>query len=160
MVDTQRFAIWHPPGMPDNTVPKKPTLIPPLNQPPSRFSRNIGQMFKEYHWKDDTQSSSLPTPQSSPTNPTPSSSHFRSSGPPQPSFPPRHLDTQNEEDDEEESTEDDDTSEDEDSIILVPVRRKSPKTVAPAVVASAPVRSLDNRAKLQERSQFQKPNAS
>ena len=62
MVDTQRFAIWHPPGMPTDV--KKPAPVPIIPEPPQVLNKNIENLVKDLKWNDGfgpTKSSPVPT---------------------------------------------------------------------------------------------------
>ena len=47
MVETERFAIWHPPGVPTDV--KKPTTTPKQQQV---LNKNIERMVEEFRWND------------------------------------------------------------------------------------------------------------
>jgi hypothetical protein len=50
MVDTQRFAIWHPPGM--QTEVKKAMPIPIIPEQPQALNKNIENLVKDFKWND------------------------------------------------------------------------------------------------------------
>jgi hypothetical protein len=59
MVDTQRFAIWHPPGM--STEAKKPAPVPIIPDQPQALNKNIENLVKDFKWNE-----SFGPPKSSP----------------------------------------------------------------------------------------------
>lgn len=165
MVDTQRFAIWHPPaGMSDAPTAKKPAIISTPQQPPTRFSKNIGQILNQYHWKDDVVQPSTSPPKTSPTNQAPPSWSFKPTAPPPQPQPSQQIKSrfsatvEEVESDSDESSSSSEEEEEEEVIAAAPVWHPPPKLSPPqpAVTPSAPP-IIETRPKVQERLQFPKP---
>jgi hypothetical protein len=62
MVDTQRFAIWHPHGVP--TEVKKSAPVPIIQEQSQALNKNIENLVKDFKWNDGfgaAKSSPVPT---------------------------------------------------------------------------------------------------
>lgn len=152
MVDTQRFAIWHPPGMPAET--KKTAPVPIIPEHPQPLNRNIENLVKDFKWNDNfspAKSGSLPTSRSRIQS---VSSYTRPSAAPQ----PIHLATQLSKADEDDS---ESTSSEEEGVKVPPVttRKFSSSSPPKPILSSTPVNSnlTNTRPKQTERVSFVLP---
>ena len=150
MVDTQRFAIWHPPGMPAEV--KKPAPVPIIPEQPQALSKNIENLVGSFGWNDGFNATKpTPVPTSRPRIQS-VSSHNRPSVAPQPIHLAPHLSTTNEDDSE--------TSEEEEAVKIHPVATRKFSSSSPPrpILGSTPVNNLSNgRPKPTDRVSFALP---
>lgn len=149
MVDTQRFAIWHPPG----TDVKKPAPVPIIPEQPQALNKNIENLVKDFKWNDGLNAakpSSVPTSRQRIQS---VSSYTRPTVAPQPIHLAPHLGKTDEDDSGLSSSE-------EDVVKILPTARKfsSSSPVRP-ILNSTPVSSnLSNtRPKAADRVSFSLP---
>lgn len=132
MVDTQQFAIWHPPGMP--TEVKKPAAVP-IPEQPQVLNKNIENLVKDFKRNNGfSTAKSTPVPTSRPRIQS-VSSHNRPSVAPQPIHLATHLSKTDENDSESTSSEE---------VVKVPpvMMRKFPSSSPPkSIPSSTPVSS-------------------
>jgi hypothetical protein len=134
MVDTQRFAIWHPPAVP--TDAKKPAPAPILPEQPQPLNKNIENLVKDFRWNDGFNAAkSSPVPTSRPRIPS-VSSYARPTVAPQQIHLPPHLDKTGEDDSES-------TSSEEEVVKVPPVmaRKFSSSSPPKPILSSTPVNS-------------------
>ena len=154
MVETQRFAIWHPPGMP--TEVKKTAPVPIIPEQPQPLNRNIENLVKDFKWNDNfnaAKPSSIPTSRQRIHS---VSSYTRSSAMPQ----PIHLATQMTRADEHDS----DSTSSEDEVVKIPpvmIRKFSSSSPPRPILSSTPVNSnlTNTRPRQAERVSFVLPKA-
>ncbi|KAF9652695.1 hypothetical protein BDM02DRAFT_2568309 [Thelephora ganbajun] len=133
MADTQRFAIWHPPGMPAEV--KKPASVPIIPEQPQALNKNIENLVKDFKWNDSFGAAkSTPLPTSRPRIQS-VSSYTRPSVAPQPIHLATHLSKTDEDDSEP-------TSEEE--VVKIPpvmMRKFSSSSPPKPILSSTPVNS-------------------
>lgn len=155
MVDTQRFAIWHPPGMP--TEVKKPAPVPIIPEQPQALNKNIENLVKDFRWDDGFNAAkSSPVPTSRPRIQS-ISSYTRPSVAPQPIHLTAHLRKTDGDDSEVTSS-----SEEETEVVRIPIaatRKFSSSSPPKPIFSSTPANNnLSNgRPKQTERVSFALP---
>ena len=155
MVDTQRFAIWHPPGMP--TEVKKSAPVPIIPEQPQALNKNIENLVKDFKWNDGLGATKpSPVPKSRPRIQS-VSSYTRPSVAPQPIHLSTHLSKTDEDDSES-------TSASEEEALKAPrvtTRKFSSSSPPKPVLGSTPVNNNNNlsngRPKPTERVSFALP---
>ena len=152
MVDTQRFAIWHPPGMPTEVKKTAPVAI--VSDQPQVLNKNIENLVKDLKWDGGFNAAKSGPAPTSRQRIQSVSSYTRPSAAPQ----PIHLATQLSKADEDDS---ESTSEEEDLVKIPPVtmRKFSSSSPPKPILSSTPVNSnlTNTRPKQTERVSFVLP---